>query len=125
MTNDAPAPYARGGEVVPAEVMLFKVTKPLAGKDTSALPDRSCRRCRRLNPRTAVRERIVVADGNGSAFGRVHDDWAAGWKALGRSDHGRSEGGVDGDLVVCECYRGRASDAHSPGEISGFESAGV
>ena len=40
MTNDAPAPYARGGEIVPSDVMLFKVTKPLAGKDTSALPER-------------------------------------------------------------------------------------
>ncbi len=40
LLNDAPAPYARGGEVVPSDVMLFKVTKPLAGKDTSTLPDR-------------------------------------------------------------------------------------
>jgi spore coat protein A len=39
MANDAPAPYARGGEVVASEVMLFKVTKPLSGKDTSALPE--------------------------------------------------------------------------------------
>ena len=39
MVNDAPAPYARGGELVAKDVMLFKVTKPLSGKDTSALPD--------------------------------------------------------------------------------------
>jgi spore coat protein A len=39
ITNDAPAPYARGGEVVAAEVMQFRVSKPLSGKDTSSLPD--------------------------------------------------------------------------------------
>ena len=39
LLNDAPAPYTRGGEMVPAEVMLFKVVKPLAGKDTSSLPE--------------------------------------------------------------------------------------
>ncbi len=38
LINDAPAPYARGGEIVPSDVMLFKVTKPLSGKDTSSLP---------------------------------------------------------------------------------------
>ena len=38
LINDAPAPYARGGEVVPSDVMLFRVTKPLSGKDTSSLP---------------------------------------------------------------------------------------
>ena len=58
MTNDAPAPYARGGEVVPAEVMLFKVTKPLAGKDTSALPRRLSAMAP-LNPALAVRERFL------------------------------------------------------------------
>lgn len=39
MTNDAPAPYARGGEIVPSDVMLFKVTKPLSGADTSSVPE--------------------------------------------------------------------------------------
>jgi spore coat protein A len=38
LTNDAPAPYPGGGEVVPTEIMQFRVTKPLAGKDTSSLP---------------------------------------------------------------------------------------
>jgi FtsP/CotA-like multicopper oxidase with cupredoxin domain len=32
-TNDAPALYARGGQIVPSDVMLFKVTKPLARFD--------------------------------------------------------------------------------------------
>jgi spore coat protein A len=39
ITNDAPAPYARGGEVVATDVMQFRVSKPLSGKDTSSLPD--------------------------------------------------------------------------------------
>ena len=59
MTNDAPAPYARGGEVVPAEVMLFKVTKPLAGKDTSLLPE-TLSAMAPLNPAHAVRERLLA-----------------------------------------------------------------
>lgn len=59
MTNDAPAPYARGGEVVPAEVMLFKVTKPLVAKDTSSLPDALVPMAA-LNPAHAVRERLLA-----------------------------------------------------------------
>ena len=39
MVNDAPAPYARGGNPVPSDVMLFKVTKPLSGTDTSLVPE--------------------------------------------------------------------------------------
>lgn len=39
LTNDAPAPYARGGEIVPSDVMLFKVTKPLSAPDTSSVPE--------------------------------------------------------------------------------------
>jgi spore coat protein A, manganese oxidase len=59
MTNDAPAPYARGGEVVPSEVMLFRVTKPLSGKDTSSLPD-FLSAMAPLNPAQAVRERVLA-----------------------------------------------------------------
>lgn len=59
MTNDAPAPYARGGEVVPSEVMLFKVTRPLSGKDTSSLPD-TLAPMAALNPAEAVRERLLA-----------------------------------------------------------------
>jgi spore coat protein A, manganese oxidase len=59
MTNDAPAPYARGGEVVPLEVMLFKVTKPLAGKDTSLLPG-TLSAIAPLNPAHAVCERLLA-----------------------------------------------------------------
>jgi len=59
LINDAPAPYARGGEIVPSDVMLFKVTKPLAGKDTSSLPD-TLAPWTPLNPTHANRERILA-----------------------------------------------------------------
>jgi spore coat protein A len=58
LVNDAPAPYARGGEIVPTDVMLFKVTKPLAGKDTSSLPD-TLVPWSPMNPAHAVRERTL------------------------------------------------------------------
>ncbi|MBV9506180.1 MAG: multicopper oxidase domain-containing protein, partial [Acidobacteriia bacterium] len=40
LINDAPAPYTRGGEIVPSDVMLFKVSKPLSGTDDSSVPDK-------------------------------------------------------------------------------------
>jgi spore coat protein A, manganese oxidase len=59
LTNDAPAPYARGGEIVPSDVMLFKVTKPLSGGDTSSLPD-TLVPWMPLDPSHAVRERTLA-----------------------------------------------------------------
>jgi len=59
LINDAPAPYARGGEIVPTDVMLFKVTKPLAGKDDSSLPD-TLAPWTPLNPAHALRERTLA-----------------------------------------------------------------
>jgi len=59
LVNDAPAPYARGGEVVPSEVMLFRATKPLASKDTSSLPE-TLSPFTPLNPVQAVRERVLA-----------------------------------------------------------------
>jgi spore coat protein A len=59
LLNDAPAPYARGGQVVPADVMLFKVTKPLAGKDTSLLPEKLAPWVP-FDPARAVRERTLA-----------------------------------------------------------------
>ena len=38
LNNDAPAPFPDGDDVVPPDVMLFKVTRPLSGPDTSSLP---------------------------------------------------------------------------------------
>ncbi|MEI9979688.1 MAG: multicopper oxidase [Edaphobacter sp.] len=58
MTNDAPAPYTRGGEVAAEEVMLFKVTKPLAGPDLSSLPA-LLTPFEPLDPSLAARERIL------------------------------------------------------------------
>lgn len=39
LLNDAPAPYTMGGQYLAEDVMLFKVAKPLSGKDTSTVPD--------------------------------------------------------------------------------------
>lgn len=38
LKNDAPAPFPGGGEVVPTEIMMFRVSKPLSSKDTSKIP---------------------------------------------------------------------------------------
>ncbi len=59
LINDAPAPYPRGGEVVPSDVMLFKVTKPLSGTDTSSLPD-TLAPMSTLSPGLATRERVLA-----------------------------------------------------------------
>jgi spore coat protein A len=59
MTNDAPAPYTRGGEIAATDVMLFKVTKPLSGTDTSAVPE-TLVPFPRLDPALAVRERTLA-----------------------------------------------------------------
>jgi spore coat protein A, manganese oxidase len=58
MTNDAPAPYARGGELVATDVMLFKVTKPLSRSDTSSIPE-TLVPFSPLDPSHAVRERTL------------------------------------------------------------------
>ena len=59
MVNNAPAPYARGGEFVAKDIMLFKVTKPLSGKDASALPD-TLVPFSPLDPSHAAAERILA-----------------------------------------------------------------
>jgi spore coat protein A, manganese oxidase len=38
LNNDAKAPFPDGDDIIPTDVMLFKVTKPLSGQDTSSLP---------------------------------------------------------------------------------------
>jgi spore coat protein A, manganese oxidase len=58
LTNNAPAPYARGGQIVPTDVMLFKVTKPLTTPDTSAVPD-ALVPFEPLDSALAVRERVL------------------------------------------------------------------
>jgi spore coat protein A len=59
LTNDAPAPYARGGEIVPSDVMLFKVTKALSGTDPSSVPE-TLVPWTPLDPAHAVRERTLA-----------------------------------------------------------------
>lgn len=61
LTNDAPAPYTRGGEVDAEEVMLFKVTKPLAGPDLSTVP-KTLAPFTALNPTEAVKERVLAVN---------------------------------------------------------------
>jgi spore coat protein A len=58
LVNDAPAPYTRGGEPVPADVMLFRVSKTLTAKDISSLPEALVPFVP-LHPSRAVRERIL------------------------------------------------------------------
>lgn len=59
LINDAPAPYPRGGEIVPSDAMLFKVTRPLSEKDTSSVPA-TLVPWPPLDPAHAVRERILA-----------------------------------------------------------------
>lgn len=59
LINDAPAPYTMGGQFLADDVMLFKVTRPLSGKDTSAVPDMLVP-YEPLNPTFATRERLLL-----------------------------------------------------------------
>jgi spore coat protein A len=56
LTNDAPAPYPGGGEVVPTEVMQFRVSRGLSGPDESSVPGLLAP-FQLLSPSMAVRER--------------------------------------------------------------------
>jgi spore coat protein A, manganese oxidase len=56
--NGASAPFFFGGEIVPSEVILFKVNQPLAGEDTSQLPSALVER-ESLISRSPMRERIL------------------------------------------------------------------
>jgi spore coat protein A len=59
LVNDAPAPYTMGGQYVAEEVMLFKVTKPLSGKDASTVPD-ALVPFEELRPTYTTRERMLL-----------------------------------------------------------------
>ena len=59
LVNDAPAPYTMGGQYLAEDVMLFKVTKPLSGKDMSTVPD-TLVPFEPLNPTYATRERLLL-----------------------------------------------------------------
>jgi spore coat protein A, manganese oxidase len=59
LVNDAPAPYTMGGQYLAEDVMLFKVTRPLSGKDTSTVPD-ALVPFEPLSPTYATRERLLL-----------------------------------------------------------------
>jgi spore coat protein A, manganese oxidase len=59
LINDAPAPYTMGGQYIAEEVMLFKVSKPLSGKDISSVPERLVPFAA-LIPTFATRERMLL-----------------------------------------------------------------
>jgi len=57
--NDAPAPFPDGDDIVPAEVMLFRVSKRLERRDTSRVPAR-LNTVPLLDPGAAVTVRDLV-----------------------------------------------------------------
>lgn len=59
LDNDAPAPFPDGDDIVPPDVMLFKVTRPLKSLDRSRLP-RTLSAIPLYNPATAVKTRDLV-----------------------------------------------------------------
>ena len=65
LSNDAKAPFPDGDDVVPADVMLFKVARRLRGRDTSAVPSR-LPAAPALNPASASKVRDLVLIENAS-----------------------------------------------------------
>ncbi|MBO0798922.1 MAG: multicopper oxidase domain-containing protein, partial [Blastocatellia bacterium] len=59
LANDAKAPFPDGDDVVPPDVMLFKVNKPLRGRDNSRIPQ-TLNTVPPLDPATAVQVRDMV-----------------------------------------------------------------
>ena len=59
LLNDAPAPFPGGGEIALPEIMQFRVTKPLVGRDTSSLPAR-LKPISLLPATAAVTERFIM-----------------------------------------------------------------
>ena len=59
LNNDAKAPFPDGDDIIPNDVMLFKVTKHPHGRDTSSLP-RSLAPVPLLNPSSAAKTRDLT-----------------------------------------------------------------
>jgi len=59
LTNDGPAPYPGGGEVVPPDVMVFRVNQPLQSPDRSRLPS-TLNTIPLYSPASAVKTRDIV-----------------------------------------------------------------
>jgi len=81
LSNDAKAPFPDGDDVVPTDVMLFKVTKRLRGHDTSAVPA-SLAPVQLLSPSAAVTTRDLVlteldSDAGNPIVGLINAPWDA------------------------------------------------
>jgi len=59
LNNDAKAPFPDGDDVVPANMMLFKVSRRLRGRDNSVVP-RSLAPAASLHPGSAIKTRDLV-----------------------------------------------------------------
>jgi spore coat protein A len=59
LTNDAPAPYPDGDDIVPTEIMLFRVNQRLSSRDTSRVPS-VLNSVPLINPANAVKVRDLV-----------------------------------------------------------------
>jgi spore coat protein A len=59
LTNDAPAPFPDGDDVVPPDIMVFKVNQPLQGQDRSRLPA-TLNSVPLISPASSVRTRDLV-----------------------------------------------------------------
>ena len=59
LTNDAPAPFPPGETTSLPEIMQFRVTQPLSGRDSTSLP-RKLPGFRRLNPNSATNVRNLT-----------------------------------------------------------------
>jgi spore coat protein A len=68
VTNDAKAPFPNGADIVPAQVMQFRVNKPLQGRDTSSVP-RQLVPVPLIDPASASVVRDITLIENGSALG--------------------------------------------------------
>jgi spore coat protein A, manganese oxidase len=59
LNNDANAPFPDGTDIIPTNVMLFKVTRRLSSRDESSIP-RSLAPVPLIDPRTSVKTRDLV-----------------------------------------------------------------
>jgi len=60
LKNDGPAPFPGGGEVVPTEVMMFRVVRPLSSPDTTTIPGQLNPAPLNLDPTSAVKSRDLT-----------------------------------------------------------------
>ena len=60
LKNNGPAPFPGGGEVVPTEIMMFRVSKPLSSPDTSTIPSVLNPNPINFNPASITKSRDLV-----------------------------------------------------------------